>query len=85
MSKRANPSSFQLGPELDGEITQMAAALGISRSQLVERAVKHLSTRQKHIGAVLNGARKVWRIIKLQALAFLFQRGDSMVEPGNQE
>ncbi|MDL2216741.1 hypothetical protein LJB81_03285 [Desulfovibrio sp. OttesenSCG-928-M14] len=58
MTTRPNPSSFRLGTELENEITQMASALDISRSQVVKRAVKHFIARQKHIDAVLSDARK---------------------------
>lgn len=57
MPTRSHPSSFRLGPELEEEISQLAEALDISRSQLVKKAVKHFIARQKHIDAVLTEAR----------------------------
>lgn len=58
MSIKSNPSSFRFGQELEAEITQMAAAMDIPRSQLVKKAVRHFIARQKHIDAVLADARE---------------------------
>lgn len=82
MSTRPNPSSFRLGPELEDEITQMAEALDIPRSQVVKRAVKHFIARQKHIDAVLSDARKSLADYKATGLGVPFSEATQWLRQG---
>ena len=82
MSTRPNPSSFRLGPELEDEITQMAAALNIPRSQVVKQAVKHFIARQKHIDAVLSDARKSLANYRATGLGVPFSEAAQWLQQG---
>lgn len=55
------PSSVRLGTELDREVDRLSEELGMSRSQIVRKAVSMFVARQNHIDSLLTAARESYR------------------------
>lgn len=82
MQPKTFPSSFRLGPELEAEIAELAESLGISRSQVVKKAVKHFIARQNHIDSVLAEARKSYADFKTTGMAVPWREASQWIIDG---